>query len=69
MVRMATRYQAALNWKEDGLCPKIVKLVKLISKDVISCKAYMSKPGEYEIHEGKSHFPLSLDNKICSCGA
>ena len=69
MVRMARRHQAALNWKKDDPCPKIVKLVKLISKDIISCKAYMSKPGEYEIHEGKSQFPLSLNNKICSCGA
>ncbi|XP_056688350.1 uncharacterized protein [Spinacia oleracea] len=29
----------------------------------------MSRPGEYEIHEGKSQFPLSLNDKICSCGA
>lgn len=68
MVRMATRYTAAQNWKDDEVCPKIVKLVKTISKDIISCKAFMSKPGEYEIHEGKSQFPLSLNNKICSCG-
>lgn len=69
MVRMATRYTAAQNWKDDEVCPKIVKLVKTISKDIISCKAFMSKPGEYEIHEGKSQFPLSLNNKICTCGA
>nr|XP_017227610.1 PREDICTED: uncharacterized protein LOC108203301 [Daucus carota subsp. sativus] len=50
-------------------CRPIMKALKNISKDTISCKAYMSKPGEYEIHEGKSHFPLSLNNKICSCGA
>ena len=55
--------------KDDDLCPKIKKVLKAISKDTISCKAYMSSPGEYEIHEGKSHFPLSLNNKICSCGA
>ncbi|KAK1356307.1 hypothetical protein POM88_049563 [Heracleum sosnowskyi] len=50
MVRMATRLEAATSWKDDDLCSKIVKG---ISKDIISCKAYMSKPGEYEIHEGK----------------
>lgn len=69
MVRMATRHEAAMAWKNDDLCPKIAKLVKVISKDIISCKAFMSKPGEYEIHEGKSQFPLSLNDKICSCGA
>ena len=69
MVRISTRYQHALGWKDDELCPKIIKALKVISKDTISCKAYMSKPREYEIHEGKSHFPLSLNNKICSCGA
>lgn len=26
-------------------------------------------PGEYEIHEGKSQFPYSLNNKNCFCGA
>ncbi|XP_063936990.1 uncharacterized protein LOC135147691 isoform X2 [Daucus carota subsp. sativus] len=69
MVRMATRQQAASTWHDDDLCPKIVKILKVISKETISCKAYMSKPGEYEIHEGTSQFPLSLNSKICSCGA
>lgn len=69
MVRMATRQQVAMTWKDDDLCPKIQKIVKLISKDITGCKAFMSSPGEYEIHEGKSQFPLSLNNKLCSCGA
>ncbi|WOG83455.1 hypothetical protein DCAR_0102630 [Daucus carota subsp. sativus] len=69
MVRMATRQQATSSWHDDDLCPKIVKILKVISKETISCKAYMSKPGEYEIHEGTSQFPLSLNSKICSCGA
>lgn len=66
---MATRHQVASTWNDDDLCPKIMKLVNKIAKDTISCQAYMSSPGEYEIHEGKSQFPLSLNNKICSCGA
>ncbi|XP_074378220.1 uncharacterized protein LOC141719744 [Apium graveolens] len=69
MVRIASRHENALTWNDDDLCPKITKLVKKIGKDTISCKAYMSSPGEYEIHEGKSQFPLSLNNKICTCGA
>lgn len=43
-------------------------MVKEISKESSNCKAYQSKPGEYEIHEGKSQIPLSLNSKICSCG-
>lgn len=69
MVRMATRQQVASTWNDDDLCPKIVKMLKVIGKQTISCRAYMSKLGEYEIHEGKSQFPLSLNSKICSCGA
>ena len=69
MVRIATRLQTAINWSDDGICPKIEKTLKNISKGTICCKAYMSKPGEYEIHEGKSQFPLSLNSKLCSCGA
>lgn len=68
-MRMETRHEAAPNWKDDDLCLEIVKLVKHISKDIIICKAFMSKPGKYKINENKSHFPLSLNNKIYSYGA
>lgn len=68
MVRMATRLEAARSWKDGELCPKIVKLLKEISKDIISYKTYMSKPREYEIHERKSQFSLLLNSKICSYG-
>ncbi|XP_021721971.1 uncharacterized protein LOC110689495 [Chenopodium quinoa] len=66
---MATRHEKSKTWNDDDVCPKIAKKVKDISKATTSCKAYPSSPGEYEIHEGKSQFPLSLNNKICSCGA
>lgn len=65
---IVTRYEAAKNWKDDDLCLKI-KVLKDINKNTISCTSYMSKLGEYEIHEGKSDFMLSLNNKICSCRA
>ncbi|XP_021758656.1 uncharacterized protein LOC110723618 [Chenopodium quinoa] len=69
MVRLATRYENGISWKEDDICPKIAKMVKKIGKASSTCKAFKSKPGEYEIHEGRSQFPLSLNQKVCSCGA
>ncbi|XP_021751655.1 uncharacterized protein LOC110717311 [Chenopodium quinoa] len=69
MVRIATRLENARSWKDEDICPKIVKLVKQIGKASSNCRAFKSSPGEYEIHEGRSQFPLSLNKKICSCGA
>ncbi|XP_021746032.1 uncharacterized protein LOC110711901 [Chenopodium quinoa] len=69
MVRMSARHENSKSWNDDDICPKIAKKVKDISKATSTCKAYQSTPGEYEIHEGKSQFPLSLNSKICSCGA
>lgn len=67
-VRIATRLEEVMNLNDEDLCPKIIKDVKEISKGTINCKAYMFKPGEYEIHECKFQFQLSLNNKLCSCG-
>ncbi|XP_021747342.1 uncharacterized protein LOC110713185 [Chenopodium quinoa] len=69
MVRIATRMENANSWKDEDICPKIVKLVKKIGKANSNYRAFKSSPGEYEIHKGRSQFPLSLNNKICSCGA
>lgn len=68
MVRLGARHQIASLRKDEDICPNITNLLKTISKDIISCKDNMSKPREYEIHEGKSHFPLPLNKKVCSCG-
>ncbi|XP_021742853.1 uncharacterized protein LOC110708933 [Chenopodium quinoa] len=69
MVRIASRHERAQGWEDNDLCPKIAKLVRDISKATSTCRAFQSSPGEYEIHEGRSQFPLSLNQKICSCGA
>ncbi|XP_021733021.1 uncharacterized protein LOC110699815 [Chenopodium quinoa] len=69
MVRIASRHERAQEWEDNDLCPKIAKMVREISKATSTCRAFQSSPGEYEIHEGKSQFPLSLNSKICSCGA
>ncbi|XP_010672552.2 uncharacterized protein LOC104889107 [Beta vulgaris subsp. vulgaris] len=69
MVRIAIRHQDSLNWNDVEICPKVVKMLREISMESTKCKLHMSRPGEYEIHEGKSQFPLSLNRKICSCGA
>ncbi|XP_021729166.1 uncharacterized protein LOC110696187 [Chenopodium quinoa] len=46
-----------------------IRRVCMIGKASSNCRAFKSSPGEYEIHEGRSQFPLSLNKKICSCGA
>ncbi|XP_021723369.1 uncharacterized protein LOC110690788 [Chenopodium quinoa] len=69
MVRIATRMENARSWKDEDITPKIVKLVKEISKASSKCRVFKSIPSEYEIHEGRSQFPLSLNKKVCSCGA
>lgn len=68
MVRMATRLQVAEGWNEEGICPKVEKMVKEIGKATKFCVAHKSAPGEYEIHEGQSQFPLSINLKKCACG-
>ncbi|XP_021775489.1 uncharacterized protein LOC110739330 [Chenopodium quinoa] len=69
MVRIASRSERAQSWENNDLCPKIAKLVREISKATSTYRAFQSSSGEYEIPEGKSQFPLSLNSKICSCGA
>ncbi|XP_021727453.1 uncharacterized protein LOC110694597 [Chenopodium quinoa] len=69
MVRIATRMENAKSWNDEDITPKIVKLVKEIGKACSKCRVFKSSPGEYEIHEGRSQFPLSLNKKVCSCGA
>ncbi|KAL2899816.1 hypothetical protein RDABS01_024898 [Bienertia sinuspersici] len=68
VVKIAARQQQAENWDEEGICPNILKLVKDTKEATEFCKSHMSSPGEFEIHEGKSQFPLNL-NKKCACGA
>lgn len=69
MVRIATRQQNCEDWDDEGVCPKIVKIIKEVGKATKFCKAHMSAPGEFEIHEGNSQFPLSLNKMKCACGA
>lgn len=38
MVRMTTRHEAAMAWKNDDLCPKIAKLVKVIRRILLAAK-------------------------------
>ena len=68
MVRIATRQQQCQEWDDEGLCPKIAKLVKDIGTSTKFYASYTSTPGEFEIHEGNSHFPLCLNHRKCACG-
>lgn len=68
MVRMTTRGQACLEWKDEEPCPNAKKRLQTVRKNARFCKAYMSSPGEYEVSEGKSNLLVSLNNKTCACG-
>lgn len=45
------------------------KLVKSISQSTKFRRSHMSAPGEFEIHEGNTRFPLNLNKMKCVCGA
>lgn len=69
MVRMATRRQNARDWKDDDICPNIVKRIQKLTHDSRTYKAFLCDQGEYEVREGKSFLPVSLNNRTCVCGA
>ncbi|XP_010678244.3 uncharacterized protein LOC104893808 [Beta vulgaris subsp. vulgaris] len=67
MVRHTTRQHLSEMWA-DGVCPNIREKLRVIIKDSRICHAYPSGRGEYEIHDGRSVFPVSLTNRSCICG-
>lgn len=69
MVRMATRRQVCEQWDRDDICPNIIKRLQVLSSDSRTCIAYLSGDGEYEVVDGKSTLPVSLNNMTCVCGA
>ncbi|KAL2944951.1 Zinc finger CCHC domain-containing protein 12 [Bienertia sinuspersici] len=69
MVRMATRRESCEKWDRQDICPNIVKRVKFLCKESRLCLAYKSSAGEYEIVDGKSTLPVSLNNHTCTCNA
>ncbi|XP_021750684.1 uncharacterized protein LOC110716379 [Chenopodium quinoa] len=68
MTRIASRRQKCQDWNNADPCPNIVKRIRKLMHDSRTCKAYQSRKGEYEIMEGKSMLPVSLNNKNCICG-
>ncbi|KAL2926744.1 Succinyl-diaminopimelate desuccinylase [Bienertia sinuspersici] len=63
MVRPETRQQQAETWDENDIFPKIAQMVKDIGKATKFCECHMLAPGEFEIHEGKSQFPISINQR------
>ncbi|KAL2937069.1 Methionyl-tRNA formyltransferase [Bienertia sinuspersici] len=64
------RCRPVLTLLEDNEpCPNIVARIKKITVDSRSCKAYESGPGEYEVKDGRSMLPVSLNKRTCICGA
>lgn len=68
MVRHATRQQLAAQWPDEGICPNILHRIRVATKDSRVCQAYPSGRGAYEIHDGRSRLPVSLNDRTCACG-
>lgn len=68
MVRHATRQQLCESWREDSICPNIVAQMRVLTKDSRTCNAYPAGRGEYEVSDGKSMLPVSLNHRTCVCG-
>ncbi|XP_057247051.1 uncharacterized protein LOC130589640 [Beta vulgaris subsp. vulgaris] len=69
MVRMATRREICEKWERSDICPNIVERVQALCLESRACRAYLSSQGEYEIVDGKSTLPVSLNNHTCVCNA
>ncbi|KAL2942636.1 hypothetical protein RDABS01_030986 [Bienertia sinuspersici] len=69
MVRMSTRRNNCVRWVDNEPCPNIIARIKKITVDSRACKAYESGPGEYEVKDGRSMMPVSLNKRTCICGA
>lgn len=67
MVRMATRRQVCEEWEREDLCPNIIKRLYVLSNESRTCIAYLSGEGEYEVQDGRSTLPVSLNNLTCKC--
>ncbi|XP_056691972.1 uncharacterized protein [Spinacia oleracea] len=68
MVRLATRRQMCEEWTRNDICPNIVKRVQKLCHDSRTCHSFHCSEGEFEIFEGKSYLPVSLNNQTCICG-
>ncbi|KAL2923975.1 Zinc finger CCHC domain-containing protein 12 [Bienertia sinuspersici] len=62
---MATRKELCEKWQRSDICPNIVKRVQQLCTDSQTCLAYLSGHGEFEIVDGKSTLPVSLNNHTC----
>lgn len=65
MVRHATRQQIAEEWLDDGICPNIRERLRELTKESRTCQAYPSGRGEYEVADGRSMLPVSLNRRTC----
>ncbi|XP_074297964.1 uncharacterized protein LOC141628771 [Silene latifolia] len=68
MVRHATRQHTATSWLDDGVCPNIMTMLRVLRKDSRTCHVYNSTIGEYEVHDGRTQLHVSLNKWTCPCG-
>lgn len=67
MVRMAVRKDNCESWGRQDICPNIIKRVQTLCQDSRFCRAYPAGDGEFEIKDGNSTLPVSLNNHTCLC--
>lgn len=68
MVRIATRQAGCENWDANDITLYAKEQVRKRSEEGRACRLHASGRGEYEVVEGKTSFPLDMNEKTCMCG-
>ena len=68
MTRYTMNKQRAEHWNDDCMCPIIVRKLSNNNTEGRGCVVYGSEQQrEYEVEDGKAHYPVSLTNRTCVC--
>ncbi|KAL2927480.1 Dihydrolipoyllysine-residue acetyltransferase component of acetoin cleaving system [Bienertia sinuspersici] len=68
MVRIATRQAASEEWQPDDITPYAKEVLRIASDESRCCILHMSGRGEWEVVEGRTAFPLNMNDRTCMCG-
>ncbi|XP_021757220.1 uncharacterized protein LOC110722252 [Chenopodium quinoa] len=66
MVRLATRREQCKSWNDD-ICPNIIKRLQVVNHESRTSRCLKARAGEYEVLDGKSVFPVNLNDNTCTC--
>lgn len=68
MVRIATSQSQSEEWPNNDLTPYAKEELRKNNEDSRFCHIHMSGRGQWEVTEGKTAFPLDMQNMKCKCG-